>query len=348
MRIRSLIIAFLFSLLTVSTLFAQGRVQLGVGSPAPSLTVDYVKGSFDPSSGGVYVVEFWATWCAPCKKSIPHLTKIQEEYKDDGLTIIGVSTDEDQQTVETFVRVQGRKMDYTVAVDRRGRTARAWMNASGQNGIPVAFIVDKDGMIQWIGHPLNPEFDEILTKVMSGRYNLKKQQDASSSIRAARSARSGNSWNVASKAYDNAIAIDPFIFAELYVEHAQMLLLDKKDPTAAYAFIDKVIAERGPEDPELLTWFARDIADNEDIPEDVRRMDVAMRAATTARSLAEDQNNPMYLSAIAFVHFKNGDFDKAVELQREAYFSAKRKDKDKEKRTLESYKQQQQHAEVDG
>ena len=346
MRIRMFVMAFLISLGTISVASAQRRPRLEVGSSAPQLTVDWIKGSFESGDAEVYVVEFWATWCGPCKKSIPHLTKIQEEYEDDGLAIIGVSTDEDVDLVKSFVRRQGRKMEYIVAIDKRNRTKRMWMEAAGKKGIPVSFIVDKERIIQWIGHPSDPEFENILGKVMSGRYNMKKQQDAAPSISAARSARSGKSWKVAKKAYDNAIAIDPFIFAHLYIEQAQMLLLDKKDPTAAYSYLDKIITERGAEDPELLTWIARDIAENEDIPDDVRRMDVAMQAAQMALTLTEKKTNPLYLSTIAFIHLKNGDIDKAVECQRKAYFSAKKKDKFKHKNILESYKQQQQHAEV--
>src|SRR5262245_54681841 len=71
---------------------ARAEGPLSVGDPAPKLEVkEFVKGdavkSFD--KGKVYVVEFWATWCGPCRTSIPHLTELQKKHKD--VTFIGVS-----------------------------------------------------------------------------------------------------------------------------------------------------------------------------------------------------------------------------------------------------------------
>src|SRR6266850_7653254 len=113
----------LFAAITLaisSTGFAQ--TKLDVGSTAPGLDIDtWVKGDETTlSPGKVYVVEFWATWCGPCKRSIPHLTAVQKQYADDGLTIIGVSTDSEQTVdkVKPFVKTQGDKMAYTVAIDR--------------------------------------------------------------------------------------------------------------------------------------------------------------------------------------------------------------------------------------
>ena len=291
-------------------------------------------------------MEFWATWCSPCRKSIPHLTKLQEEFGEDGLTIIGISTDENTEAVEPFVERQGMKMNYTVGIDNRGRTQRSWMQAAGQKGIPCAFIVDRENVIQFIGHPLSEEFEEILVKVMSGRYNLKKQIEAEPLIKAAESYRAGNSWAEAAKAYDNAIAIDEMVFAKLYIEQFNMLLIDKNDPEAAYAYITNVMLTRGSDDPELLTWIARDIASNEDISDANRKMDFALQTATTALEYARSKTDPKFLSTIAFVHFKNGDIDKAVEWQRKAYFAARQKDKDAYKYDLDSYKTQQQHVDA--
>jgi len=343
MRLRVLLTALALTMTLTTLASAQRGRGLEVGSPAPGLDVEWVKGSFNPNGENVYVVEFWATWCAPCRKSIPHLTKLQEEFGDDGLTIVGISTDSNPDLVEPFVKRQGMKMKYTVGVDNRNRTYRSWMDAAGQKGIPCAFIVDRENVIQFIGHPMSEEFDEILAKVMSGRYNLKKQTEAAPSISAAKSYRAGNSWSEASQAYDNAIKIDEMVFAKLYVKQFNMLLIDKKDPQAAYAYITKVMITRGAEDPELLTWIARNIAENEDIPAKDRKMDFALNTASTALSYARSQADPKFLSTIAFVHFKNGDIDQAIEWQRKAYFSARQKDKETYKYDLDSYKTQQQH-----
>ena len=70
----------------------------------------YIKGkpvTFE--KGKVTVVEFWATWCPPCKESIPHLTKVQKQYKDKGVTVIGISNEQELETVKTFVDRTGRK-----------------------------------------------------------------------------------------------------------------------------------------------------------------------------------------------------------------------------------------------
>ncbi|MCD6175961.1 MAG: TlpA family protein disulfide reductase [Planctomycetes bacterium] len=128
----------------------------------PLLGLTWIKGKpvkFQP--GEVYVVEFWATWCPPCKASIPHLTEIQKKYKDKGVTVIGITNETDLGEVKKFVAEQGNKMDYTVAIDKSGRANAAYMRAYRQNGIPSAFVVDGAGRVVWYGPPMG-DLDVVL------------------------------------------------------------------------------------------------------------------------------------------------------------------------------------------
>ncbi len=153
---------------------------LKAGDRAPEFKVEkFVKG--EPitgfEKGHVYVVEFWATWCGPCIRAFPHLTDLQKEYKDQ-VTIIGTNVWETQkyddktyEKVEAFVQKKDDVMGYTVAYDGSGmHMAKEWMQAAGQNGIPAAFVVDKDGKIAWIGHPMM--LDYVLPGVVQGTWSV--------------------------------------------------------------------------------------------------------------------------------------------------------------------------------
>jgi thiol-disulfide isomerase/thioredoxin len=157
--------------------FPQEAPTLKVGDPAPKLTVSaFVKGTpineFEP--GKVYVVELWATWCSPCVAAMPHLSTLQREYKDQ-VTIISINVlEQDQRKIEPFVEKMRENMDYTVAKDKfpvgakgpsEGLTATNWLRASGRVGIPSAYIVDQEGKVAWMGHPM--ELDDPLKKVVA-------------------------------------------------------------------------------------------------------------------------------------------------------------------------------------
>ena len=121
---RTTIASFALALLILSPAARAGG--LSIGDPAPALTVSkWVKGEKVDKleKGQLYVVEFWATWCGPCRTSIPHLTELQK--KNPKVTFIGVSIlESDQKEVEPFVKEMGDKMDYRVAMDDVAEQAR--------------------------------------------------------------------------------------------------------------------------------------------------------------------------------------------------------------------------------
>ncbi len=146
---------------------------LKVGDPAPPLTIEqWLKG--DPVSGfergKVYVVEFWATWCPPCVRAIPHLSELQARHPE--VVVIGVAGSERRpaqgqpdtraEKLTSFIEDQGDKMAYRVAFDSDRSMPRAWMEPAGRDGIPCSFIVDREGRIAWIGHPM--QMDDALAR----------------------------------------------------------------------------------------------------------------------------------------------------------------------------------------
>ena len=159
----------------------EASVSLTVGSPAPALKVSrWVKGAPVPSleKGKVYVVEFWATWCGPCRQSIPHLTEMAKKFEGK-VTFIGVSVWERgddpaklEANVDAFVKEMGDKMVYHVARDTSDAfMTEAWMKAASQGGIPAAFVINGEGQIAWIGHPMYG-LDKVLANVVEGKHDL--------------------------------------------------------------------------------------------------------------------------------------------------------------------------------
>lgn len=152
--------------------FAAQAPTLQPGSKAPALAMKrWIKGSQLTSlpAKGIVVVEFWATWCAPCHESIPHLTELAKRYGK--VRFIGADIWEaDGANIDEFVKKMGVQMGYSVAYSGdHDQMASTWMAAAGQTGIPTAFIV-KDGIIQWIGLPWN--MDGPLAKVVNGKLNI--------------------------------------------------------------------------------------------------------------------------------------------------------------------------------
>ena len=122
------------------------------------LTLEKLKGK-------VVVVEFWATWCPPCRASIPHLVSLRDKLDKSKVEIIGL-TDEPKEKVDGFAK--DMKMNYSVGY---GSTSGG---DYGVRGIPHAFIIGTDGLIAWDGHPMDPAFETTLTKMADAVKDKKK------------------------------------------------------------------------------------------------------------------------------------------------------------------------------
>lgn len=149
------------------------KEDIGIGNVAPAIAVsNWMQGEpvTEFEKGQVYIMEFWASWCAPCIAGMPHLSEIQRVYQDD-VTVIGMNIWEDPVKAAAWVEEQGKQlMDYTIAIQAGTQMESLWMRAASQDGIPTAFIVDQAGVIVWIGHPMS--IDEPLKQVVNGEWDF--------------------------------------------------------------------------------------------------------------------------------------------------------------------------------
>jgi thiol-disulfide isomerase/thioredoxin len=267
------------------------KAQAGqLGQKAAALEgLTYVKS--DPVSfeeGKVYVVEFWATWCGPCRTSIPHLTEVQKQFKDKGVTVIGISN-EKAETVKPFVEKMGEKMDYTVAIDNERKVNDAYMDAFNQRGIPTAFIVDAKGNIAWVGHPLGG-MDEVLEQVVAGTFNAEAYAKAKAEREAAERE-----------------------LHKLFQEYNGALLkgatIKETRPTA-----EKIIESNNPMALNRLAWQILSMPTIDDANRDT---EIALKAAAQANTETNGED-PMILDTYALALSKTGKLAEAVATQQKA------------------------------
>jgi peroxiredoxin len=113
--------------------------------PAPAFTLSSIKGksvTLASFAGKPAMINFWATWCAPCIKELPELERIYGMYKDRGLSVILVNQQETAEVVRKYIEDHGYTM--TALLDEKGQTAEKYQVF----GLPTTFFVDKKGMIR--------------------------------------------------------------------------------------------------------------------------------------------------------------------------------------------------------
>lgn len=137
-------VALLSLLLWVGSLLMAGEAGALVGDRAPDLVLPDLEGKpvqLSRLTGKVVVVNFWATWCDPCRDELPDFVKLHQEYRGRGLEVIGISMDKGKdERVKAFVKEFG--IDYPIVIGDI-QVARQWL----VRGIPMTFLVDRAGKI---------------------------------------------------------------------------------------------------------------------------------------------------------------------------------------------------------
>lgn len=300
---------------------------LSIGDKAPALEIaHFVKGEpvtgFEP--GKITIVEFWATWCGPCKAAFPHISELQERYKDYGVRVVGIS-DEKLDKVSEFVKTPewDGKMRYTVATDPDKSVYTSYMTAAGQNGIPTAFVVGKKGTVEWIGHPM--ELDSVLDSVVHDTWDSAKAKSKFDQERALetemrkasaklREAQAAGKWDEVIAILDGLIEKAPEN-EMLLAQKMQICLTSANRPADGYAIARKLLAANE-KNAMMLNQIAWTIVDPA-MPVKERDVKLATEAAEKAVAVTGGKDGAI-LDTLARCYWTGGDKAKAIETQKKA------------------------------
>ena len=163
---------------------AAAEATLGIGDLAPPIDVgDWIHpGSHRPvkpftafQPGTIYVLEFWATWCEYSREAIPVLAALQKAH-DRAVVVLAIGVDA-PQSIRAFLadadpdvrELAAEAGTYCLAADPDGSVHDDYMGAIRENGLPTAFVIGRQGLVEWIGHPLDAA--EPLGRIVDGSWD---------------------------------------------------------------------------------------------------------------------------------------------------------------------------------
>ena len=132
----------------------QRPVGTAVGMQAPDLGLETLEGTpvrLSDYRGQVVVLNFWATWCGPCRMEVPGLVSVYGRYREKGFTILAVNLHEPRERVEPFVRETG--IEFPVLLDAEGLTGELY----AIRGIPTSYFLDREGVVRQVVPGAMPE-----------------------------------------------------------------------------------------------------------------------------------------------------------------------------------------------
>jgi thiol-disulfide isomerase/thioredoxin len=162
MKLNKNLCFIVFAIITATTYFNAHATE--VGQPAPQFTLPTLQQDQQTSlkqyAGKVVYLDFWASWCAPCRTSFPLLTKLHEKLKAQGFEVVGINLDEDKANAEKFLKEF--PVGFTVLRDAKGE----WADQFVVESMPTSFIIDKQGVVQNIHHGFaSADINELEAKI---------------------------------------------------------------------------------------------------------------------------------------------------------------------------------------
>ena len=284
-------------------LVGQAAWALDVGDRAPAIKVkEWVSNTpvtLESAKGKVLVVEFWATWCGPCKVTIPHVNKLHARHQDKDVVFVGISN-EDPAKVKEFLKTT--PMHYHVGIAASKAAYSAYME--GVPGIPHAFVVDQKGKVAWKGHPMMG-MDAAIAQLAKGTFDLGKAKKLAELAKKLQSARNYTDAYAALDAMIAAVPDDP----GAYRRKRGLLGRQGKDDEAHALLL--TMAKACAADPDVLAEVAAELATTPDLKR--RDLPKALELATKAIEMTKG-GEPDVLAVQARVLYELGRLTKACEI----------------------------------
>jgi thiol-disulfide isomerase/thioredoxin len=365
----TIVAAVLGGLVSFSPASARADDLLTIGSDAPALDVEHWvqngEGKFGKvtkfEKDKVYVVEFWATWCGPCVASMPHIVETQKKYAEKGVQIVSISN-EPKETVEEFLDRKVPRSEkemtfrdltksYCLTTDPDGSVNESYMEAAGQNGIPCAFIVGKDGKIEWIGHPM--QMDEPLKSVVEGKWDRKafadefKEQQEAEALQMKVQQQVGlllrdKKFKEAIEKFDELTA--PVKSPEMKLQFAMMKLRLHQIASSEQSEVAKTLkdtlamASKDPMMSNQVAWTVWEMTEQGQLKKDKELLGEALKIAQAAADKLEGEPKAMTLDTVAHLNYGLGNIADAIKAQKAAI--AIMGDKDEYKAFLEELEEE--------